>query len=61
MKYLKDNKGIKRIDNKREEMEYRYIDKLVSVTYNTKTENGYWKNLSLEEYENRLKLNIIKI
>ena len=64
MKYLKDNitKELKGLIIKEKEIKYRYIDKLVSVTPTIiKTENGYWReNITLEEYENRLKLNIIK-
>ena len=55
-------KELKGLIIKEKEIKYRYIDKLVSVTPTIiKTENGYWReNITLEEYENRLKLNIIK-
>lgn len=66
--FLKENlantytKYIKGLTIESEVLKKRYIEKIYSITPNIiKTDQGYWKgNLSLTEYEKRLRENLIK-
>lgn len=64
MRNLKDNitNELKGLVISERKLEYKYIDKLVSVTpIIVKTENAYWRgNLTTEDFLNRIKNNLIK-
>ena len=64
MKNLHNNytKEIKGLTISEREIEYRYIDRLFSVTpIILKTENGYWRgNMDVDNFLDRLKINLIK-
>lgn len=57
--YTKEIKGLTISERK---IEYRYIDRLFSVTpIILKTENGYWRgNMDVDNFLDRLKINLIK-
>ena len=66
--YLKNNlydertKSIKALELRSSKVSENYIEKLYSITpVIVKTDTGYWKNsFSLRNYEERLKINLIK-
>ena len=57
--YTREIKGLTISERK---IEYRYIDRLFSVTpIILKTENGYWRgNMDVDNFLDRLKINLIK-
>ncbi len=57
--YTKEIKGLTISERK---IEYRYIDKLFSVTpIILKTEDGYWRSsMTVDDFLNRLKINLMK-
>lgn len=56
------NQDIKALTSTIRILPKKYIDKIYSITpLVLKTDNGYWKgNLSIEEFEDRLRINLIK-
>lgn len=64
MEHLKNNytKELKGLTITAKKLECKYIEKLVSVTpIIMKTENAYWRgNLTIEDFLNRIKLNLLK-